>query len=228
MRPSMWRPGGSCDERGQSTVLVAAVLALALVAMVALAPMGRVLAQRTQARTAADAAALAGAAEGEEAAARLASDNGGRLLDFRHGDDGKVVVRVAVGEVDAWASAQGREVAPPPVAAAGGGGGGGGSGSRQGLAPAMLAALERADDLLGHTVPIASGLRTREEQEALWDRRHSNPYPVARPGSSDHESGLAVDVPRGAVDELLGVAEAAGLCQPLPRTDPVHFVVCGA
>lgn len=235
MRPSRWRPAGSHDDGGQSTALVAGVFALALVAMVALGPVGRALGQRTQARTAADAAALAGAAEGEEAAARLASDNGGRLLDFRHGDDGKVVVRVAVGDVDAWASAQGRRVAPVPSPAAGfgsGGGGGdggvgGGSGSRDGLAPAMLAALARADGLLGHAVPIASGLRTREEQQALWDRRHSNPYPVARPGTSDHESGLAVDVPRGAVDELLGVAGEAGLCQPLPRTDPVHFVVCG-
>lgn len=229
MRSSMWRVARSRDDGGQSTVLVTAVFALAVLAMVALGPVGRVLGQRTQARTAADAAALAGAAEGEEAAEQLASDNGGRLLEFRRGDDGEVVVRVAVGDVDAWARAQGRRVPPSgPVGAAGEGGVSvsGGSGSRDGLAPAMLAALGRADGLLGQQVPITSGLRTREQQQALWDRRHDNPYPVARPGASDHESGLAVDVPRGVVDELLGVAEAAGLCQPLPSTDPVHFVVC--
>jgi hypothetical protein len=61
----------------------------------------------------------------------------------------------------------------------------------------------------------------------LWDRRHTNPYPVARPGTSDHERGLAVDVGRSAVAELAAVAARAGLCQPLPATDPVHFVVCG-
>jgi hypothetical protein len=226
MRSSTCRPGRSRDD-GQSTLLVVAVFALAVLAMVALGPVGRVLGQRTQARTAADAAALAGAAEGEEAAEQLASDNGGRLLDFQVGDDGEVVVRVAVGDVDAWARAQGRRVPPAGPVGAAGSGAGAGSGSRDGLAPAMLAALERADDLLGHRVPIASGLRTRGQQQALWDRRHDNPYPVARPGTSDHESGLAIDVPRGAVDELVGVAEAAGLCQPLPRTDPVHFVVCG-
>ena len=227
MRPSRWRVARPGDDSGQSTMLVAAVFALAVLAMVALGPVGRALGQRTQARTAADAAALAGAAEGEEAAEQLASDNGGRLLEYRRDDDGEVVVRVAVGDVDAWARAHGRRVPPPRPAGSAGAGAGVGSGSRDGLAPAMLAALARADELLGHPVPIASGLRTREQQQALWDRRHDNPYPVARPGTSDHESGLAVDVPRGAVDELLGVAEAAGLCQPLPRTDPVHFVVCG-
>jgi LAS superfamily LD-carboxypeptidase LdcB len=91
----------------------------------------------------------------------------------------------------------------------------------------MLAALARADGLLGHPVPVVSGLRTRAQQQALWDRRHTNPYPVARPGTSDHERGLAVDVSRSSVAELAAVAPAAGLCQPLPETDPVHFVVCG-
>ena len=95
-----------------------------------------------------------------------------------------------------------------------------------GWRPAMLAALARADGLLGRPVAVVSGLRTRAEQEALWDRRHANPYPVARPGTSDHERGMAVDVARADVAAVLAVAAAAGLCQPLPDRDPVHFVVC--
>lgn len=94
------------------------------------------------------------------------------------------------------------------------------------LAPEMLAALSRADALLGAAVPIASGYRSREQQQSLWDRRASNPYPVARPGTSHHEQGRAVDVPRGFVPRLLTVAAAAGLCQPMPESDPVHFEVC--
>jgi hypothetical protein len=94
------------------------------------------------------------------------------------------------------------------------------------LAPAMLAALARADGMLGSPVRVVSGLRTRAEQEALWDGRGTNPYPVARPGTSDHERGLAIDVARADVAELRTVADDAGLCQPLPRTDPVHFVLC--
>ncbi|HEX5944710.1 MAG TPA: M15 family metallopeptidase, partial [Acidimicrobiales bacterium] len=167
-----------------------------------------------------DAAALAGAADGEDAARELAEENGGDLLDFeRTGDEVRVQVRV--GDVDAYARARATVRAVPGAGASGPGG-------RAGLAPAMLAALARADGLLGEPVPIVSGLRTRAQQQALWDRRHSNPYPVARPGTSDHERGLAVDVPRDAVADLVAVAGEAGLCQPLPDSDPVHFVVCGA
>ena len=62
----------------------------------ALVPAGRALEDRARARTAADAAALAGAAEGEAAARRLAAANGGRLVEFRREGD-EVVVRVRVG-----------------------------------------------------------------------------------------------------------------------------------
>jgi LAS superfamily LD-carboxypeptidase LdcB len=74
---------------------------------------------------------------------------------------------------------------------------------------------------------VGSGLRTRTEQEELWRRRHTNPYPVARPGTSDHEQGLAVDIAGSHVDAVVAVAAAAGLCRPLPESDPVHFELCG-
>jgi hypothetical protein len=204
-------------DRGQAVPLAAAMLAVVAVALVALVPAGRALADRARARSAADAAALAGAVEGEAAARDIAEPNGAEIVDFRR-EGGEVTVRVRVAGVDAYARARASSRAAVPTGAAG---------ERAGLAPAMLAALARADGLLGDPVPIASGLRTRAEQQALWDARHTNPYPVARPGTSDHERGLAVDVPRSAVATLLTVASAAGLCQPLPDSDPVHFVVCG-
>ena len=177
-------------------------------------PGGRWPTGRT-ARTAADAAALAGAVEGEAAARRLAEANGGEAAGVRAGGD-EVVVRVRVGDVEADApGAPGRRRPPAGRArrrAA--------AGDRAGLAPAMLAALARADGLLGHPVPVVSGLRSRAEQQALWDRRHANPYPVARPGTSDHERGLAVDVAARRWPAVLAVAEAAGLCQPLPGERP--------
>lgn len=212
-----------CADQGQVTPLLAAGVALVAVMLLALAPMGRALSDRAQARTAADAAALAGAAAGEVAAKALAEANRGELLRYEEiGDD--VVVKVEVGGVGAFSRARG--VKPAPLGASvmevpGGG-------DRAGLARRMMAALARADGLLGEPVPVVSGLRSREQQEALWQRRHANPYPVARPGTSMHERGLAVDVPRGFVDRLLAVAAEVGLCQPLPRTDPVHFEVCGA
>ena len=207
------------DDAGQVVPVAVALMALLVMALLALVPAAAALGQRARAGTAADAAALAGAAGGEDEARRLAEANGGEVVGFdRVGDE--VVVRVRVGEVEAEARAQGRRL--PPT-----GTGVGGGGERAGLSPGLLAALDRADALLGFPVPVASGLRSYEEQQALWDRRATNPYPVARPGTSDHERGRAVDVPRAAVEAVLGVAEAAGLCQPLPVSDPVHFVACG-
>jgi hypothetical protein len=49
---------------------------------------------------------------------------------------------------------------------------------------------------------------------------------VARPGTSNHERGLAIDVPSAFVATLRGVMAVVGLCQPLPVTDPVHFELC--
>lgn len=217
------RRGG---DGGQVVPLAAAMVGLLVVALLALVPAAAALGQRAQAGTAADAAALAGAAEGEDAARRLAEANGGEVVAYEQVGR-EVEVRVRVGDVEATARAAGRHRRAGPVDGAGGGGTGAG-GERAGLSPALLAALDQADALLGYPVPVVSGLRTYEEQLALWERRATNPYPVARPGTSDHERGAAVDIARGAVPAVVGVAAAAGLCQPLPRTDPVHFVVCGA
>jgi D-alanyl-D-alanine carboxypeptidase len=200
------------------------MVALCCAALLALVPVADALDDRARARTAADAAALAGAADGDRVARQVAEANGADLVEIRRTGD-EVVVQVRVGEVEAYARA--RATRHPGAFGAGGSVGGAG-GRRAGLAPAMLAALARADGLLGRPVMVASGLRTHAQQQALWERRATNPYPVARPGSSDHERGLAIDVPRGEVDDLLRVASAAGLCQPLPASDPIHFVVCGA
>jgi hypothetical protein len=209
------------DDRGQATVLVVVALALVATMALGLAHAGRVMTQRAQARTAADAAALAGAVEGEDSARSLAEANGAELVEYvRAGDE--VTVKVSVAGVVAHGRARRN------VVTTAGGPFPGGEGKRRGLAPAMLAALSRADTLLGEPVPLASGFRSRAQQQALWDARASNPYPVATPGHSLHEQGLAVDVSRDFVPRLLSVAGEAGLCHPLPRTDPVHFVVCGA
>jgi len=90
----------------------------------------------------------------------------------------------------------------------------------------MRAALARAEQLLGHPVPITSGYRSTEAQAALYVNRTANPYPVAAPGSSMHERGLAIDVPADFVPRMLEIASRAGLCQPYPGDDPIHFEVC--
>jgi D-alanyl-D-alanine carboxypeptidase/Putative Flp pilus-assembly TadE/G-like len=200
-------------EEGQVAPLLAGLLLVVVGSMVVLVTLAAAQVRRARARTAADAAALAAAAEGDAAGAALAAANGAQVLGIEwSGDD--VEVRVALVDAEAAASAH-REVIAP-----------GDGGDRDGLAPAMLAALARADALLGRSVPVVSGYRSRGEQQWLWDRRATNPYPVAPPGRSRHESGLAVDVPGSFVADLVPVAARAGLCRPLPQGDPIHFELC--
>jgi hypothetical protein len=204
----------SSTERGQVVPLLLVVLALATAAAVIVAQIAGAALERSRAQTAADAAALAGAAAGDDAARAAATANDAEVTRYR--DDGESVeVDVAHRRARARATAEAAGV-PAPV----------GGGDREGLAPVMLAALARADALLGRPVPVASGHRSRAEQEALWAGRASNPFPVARPGTSLHELGLAVDVPSALVDDLLVVAGDAGLCRPLPESDPIHFEPC--
>jgi uncharacterized membrane protein len=104
-KPSDPITGSPGAERGQATVLVAAGLVLAALVLLAVVGAGSVTLDGARARTAADAAALAGAAEGPDAAAALARANGGRLVALRTDGTG-VIVTVAVGRARATARAQ--------------------------------------------------------------------------------------------------------------------------
>lgn len=131
-------------ENGQVLPLVAVVIVLAGLAMLAVARFGAVTINRARASAAADAAALAGAAEGRDAADALAAANGGRLRSYEEiGEDARVRVEVAGVSATARAERTGgpsyNEGLPP---------------ERRGVAPAMAAALARADQLIGEVVPV--------------------------------------------------------------------------
>lgn len=204
---------GKARERGSVLPLVALLVVATGGLCLVLGRLGGEAVAAARARTAADAAALAGAAEGEAAARAVARANGAELVvGQRRG--GAFVAEVRVSGETATARAEGED----PAAAGGIGVGG--------LAPEVVAALRRAEALLGVPVPITSGFRSPAAQRALWTARAANPYPVARPGTSAHERGRAVDVPRSFAERLAAVGPAAGLCRPLARTDPVHFEPC--
>jgi hypothetical protein len=90
--------------------------------------------------------------------------------------------------------------------------------------PELLRRLEALAAKRGEHFHITSGLRTYAEQMRLWNSRGSNPYPVARPGTSRHESGRAADVTINGHDiqSVISASElrAAGI-NPLAG-DSVH------
>ena len=201
---------GDARERGSVLPLVALLVVATGGLGLLLGRLGGEAVAAGRARTAADAAALAGAADGETAARAVARMNGAELVRARRVGTGfEAEVRLA-GE-RATARAEGIDVRAE---------------RRGGLVPELVAALGRAEALLGMPVPITSGHRSGAAQRAVWRARAANPYPVARPGTSAHERGRAVDVPRAFAEGLATVGPAAGLCRPLPRTDPVHFEPC--
>ena len=99
-RTTRWRSDG-----GQAMPLVLGVGAVGVVVLRAVVPRAGGAGDRARAVTAADAAALAGAAEGEDAARQVAADNGGRIVAW-HAEGPDVWVTVVVGEARAQAKAR--------------------------------------------------------------------------------------------------------------------------
>jgi hypothetical protein len=71
----------------------------------------------------------------------------------------------------------------------------------------------------------SSGVRTPQQQAVLYADRANNPNPVAAPGTSLHERGLAVDI-GGMTPEQRAQLPQYGLSQPVAN-DPVHVQLAG-
>lgn len=197
------------------------------------AEVGGAASARARAQTAADAAALAAVAEsspsGEgrpaEAAADYAERNGGRLVKC-YCEAGATAMQVVV-SVDG-ALAEARAVLDPMLLAPAT------LGSTVGLHPDLATAVQRLVEESVGRVRVVSGLRSPERQEQLWAealREHGSPEAaddwVARPGSSMHERGLAVDL-GGDLAEAVRLIDELDL--PLHRPlahEPWHFELSG-
>lgn len=193
--------------RGQSVPLAALFIWLMAGLGLMVVHAGAGAASRARAQSAADAVALGAAADPEQANA-LATANNARITSLTLGE---ARVDAAV-EHTSGVAAVAAASRPRP--------------EWHNLDPRVVAALAAAEALLGEPVPVVSGFRSYEEQLWLWEHRDENPYPVAYPGTSDHERGLAVDVALDFVGRLRSVSDSVGLCQPLAVTDPVHFRLC--
>jgi len=92
-------------DQGQALPLLAGVLALVAAVAIGLVALGNLVGERARAQTAADAAALAGAARGRPAAVAMARENHGDLESFAvQGAEVEVTVRVG----DATATSRAR------------------------------------------------------------------------------------------------------------------------
>lgn len=102
------------SDRGQATPLWAVVLVLAGLLLVPTGLLIRTTVDRAEARSAADAAALAGALDGEAAARSVAARNGAELIRYEARGD-VVEVTVVVGDRRATARAERTvRLEPPP------------------------------------------------------------------------------------------------------------------
>lgn len=138
------------EERGQITPLLALVV-LAIGGLVfGLARFGATVTHAAQAQGAADAGALAGAAQDRDAADAVVAANGGAVATYeRLGSD--IQVRVQVG--DTWAVARARRVGGGATVA-GWVGRDAVRGVATGLSPSLRAALAAAAEALHQPVPI--------------------------------------------------------------------------
>ena len=102
---------GLRDDRGQAAPLALIAVVIAVVATFAIASLGRSIVDAGRARTAADAAALAGVEGGQDGSARLAAEHGATLLTWSSSgppDALTVTVTVRVGRARATAAASNR------------------------------------------------------------------------------------------------------------------------
>lgn len=216
-----------------TAVVAGLTLLLGLALGTGAADVGDAASTRARAQMAADAAALAAVAEsspsGEgrpsEAAADYAERNGARLVKC-YCDVGATAMQVLVAVDGVLAEA--RAVMDPTLLAPAR------TASTNGLHPRLAAAVDRLMNASFGRVSVVSGFRSPESQTRLWEqalREHGSPEAaddwVARPGSSMHEKGLAVDL-GGDLAEAVRLIDALDLPlhRPLPH-EPWHFELSG-
>lgn len=86
--------------------------------------------------------------------------------------------------------------------------------------------LPRVARALGFDARVTSAYRSRAKQAWLYNRwlQGLQSYPVAPPGTSDHEKGLALDVVSTNLPQLVSLLTSAGL-RWAGEADPVHFAL---
>jgi hypothetical protein len=95
----------------------------------------------------------------------------------------------------------------------------------RGFKGAVIKAAEEYNATTGKRMRVNSAKRDSEDQERLyndWVARGKTGMPVAEPGKSRHERGLAIDIQNHGDPKAVAALNNQGLYQKVPN-DPVHF-----
>jgi secretion/DNA translocation related TadE-like protein len=219
-----------------SLLFVSCSLVLMLLCGTVIAALGGAAHTRARAQIAADAAALAAAFESgpygsedpERRAREYARRNNARLTDcdcVPGATEMEVEVTLDGSRARARAVIELDKLAPAPI---------GFSGSTSGLNPTLRLAVDRLLAASHGRVHLVSGARSTGRQIELWNEaleKYGDPEIaddwVARPGSSQHEAGLAVDL-GGDLELAVDLVEALDLPLWRPMSwEPWHFELIG-
>ena len=100
------------------------------------------------------------------------------------------------------------------------------SGVNENLATSLKAAASEYMSITGKPVMVTSAVRSKEEQQRLYDDYVSgkSKYPAAPPGKSKHGQGTAVDIDSSTANAMAqkGILAKYGLGQTVAN-DPVHI-----
>jgi len=109
-------------------------------------------------------------------------------------------------------------------------------GWNSGLSREFASALVAAQKAYGKPIHFTSLYRSYEKQKKLWDDsfaagtpgRGPTGLPIAKPGSSAHEKGIAADISRNQANDpdLIAALKSQGITKNVPN-DPVHFELTG-
>jgi len=220
-----------------SLLFVACSLVLSLTCGTVIVALGDAVQTRARAQTAADASALAavfesgpyGSADPQQRAREYARRNDARLIDcdcVQGATEMEVEVVLDGFTARARAVIELDKLAPAPMSV---------PVATTGLQPAMELAVDRLIEASNGRVHVVSSLRSTARQTELWNEaleRYGDPEIaddwVARPGTSNHEKGLAVDL---GGDLGLAVRLVEELELPLWRPmswEPWHFELSGS
>jgi hypothetical protein len=97
------------------------------------------------------------------------------------------------------------------------------------LQPIAMTAFRQAQRAAGRRIDVRQSYRSCAQQVLACQRichdPRGCPQTCARPGSSYHQLGAAIDISEAAlrVHKVVQALREAGWCQSVPKTDPGHF-----